>query len=62
MESLYSLDHRQELADMSLFVSIITHSEEDAFQEVSGADMEKELLQEGFIVFVRINLNRSKPT
>lgn len=62
MESLSSLDHRQELADMSLFVSIIIYSEEDAFQEVSGADMEKELLQEGFIVFLLVRLNRSKPT
>lgn len=62
MESLSSLDHRQELADMSRLVYALIYSEEDAFQEVSGADMEKELLQEGFIVFLLVRLNRSKPT
>ena len=47
---------------MSRLVYALIYSEEDAFQEVSGADMEKELLQEGFIVFLLVRLNRSKPT
>lgn len=52
IESLSSLDHRQELADMSLLDIKLMNREEDALQEVDGVETEKELLQEGYIVFL----------